>query len=194
MNQYFIKNNNIKSNIKENSVSIKNINYKFYTDNGLFNKKGLDLGTRILLENFESKEFKKYLDLGCGCGPIGIYLSLIDKDNVVDMIDINENAVKLVKKSLKLNKITNANSYVSDGFENVKNKYDAILFNPPIHAGKNAIYKLINDSKKFLNKNGELWIVIRKKHGAESLINDFKTTFHYELVKKDHGFWIIKFY
>lgn len=56
------------------------------------------------------------------------------------MIDVNEKAVNLVKKSLLKNKIDNANVFISDVYENVKNKYDMIITNPPIHAGKTKMY------------------------------------------------------
>lgn len=194
MKQYFEKNDDLKNELKENVVSINNHSFFFYTNNGLFNKKGLDLGTKILLENFDYKNKKTFLDMGCGCGPIGIYLSTLSKNNTIDMVDINENAVELTKKSLRKNSLINANAFVSNGFSKIKNKYDAILLNPPIHAGKKVIYKIIKDSKEHLNNSGELWIVIRKKHGAESLIKDFSNIFNAEILCKDHGFWIIKFY
>ena len=38
------------------------------------------------------------------------------------MIDVNEKAVNLVKKSLLKNKIDNANVFISDVYENIKNK------------------------------------------------------------------------
>ena len=108
MNQYFIKNDKLKSNLKLNNVSINNVNFSFYTDSGLFNKKGLDLGTSILLKNFIIDNKKTFLDLGCGCGVVGIYLSLINENNKVDMVDVNENAVKISNKNLLLNNIKNA--------------------------------------------------------------------------------------
>ena len=52
---------------------------------------------------------------------------------------------------------------------------------------------MISESKKYLNNNGELWIVIRKDHGAKSLINDFENKYNIELIKKDHGFYVLKF-
>ena len=42
MNQYFDNNENLVSEIKENYVTVKDTNMYIYTDNGVFNKKGLD--------------------------------------------------------------------------------------------------------------------------------------------------------
>ena len=51
MNQYFNDNSTLKSNVVENKVNVKDREFIFYTDNGVFNKKGLDFGTRLLIEN-----------------------------------------------------------------------------------------------------------------------------------------------
>lgn len=192
MNQYFINNQNLENNEKINNVIIKNINIKFLTDNGLFHKNGLDYGTRLLLENFDFKNKKTFLDVGCGCGPIGIYLAKLSENYEVDMFDINEHAIELCKKSIKLNNLKNIKIFLSNGFDKVNKKYDAILINPPIHAGKKVIYELIKNSKNYLDTNGELWIVIRKNHGAKSLINDMKDIYESKIIKKNNGFYVIK--
>ena len=51
MSQYFENDDKVKSNISLKEVTVKNIKYYFYTDNGVFNKSGLDYGTRLLLNN-----------------------------------------------------------------------------------------------------------------------------------------------
>ena len=61
MNQYFDNNENLKSEIKETLVKVKDINMYLYTDNGVFNKKGLDFGTRVLLENLDFESKKSFL-------------------------------------------------------------------------------------------------------------------------------------
>ena len=54
--------------------------------------------------NIDLNNKLSFLDVGCGCGPIGIYISKQNKNYTVDMIDVNEKAVNLVKKSLLKNK------------------------------------------------------------------------------------------
>ena len=192
MEHYFTNNKNLKENINEINAKVKDTEFVFYTDNGVFNKKGLDYGTRVLLENIDLSNKLSFLDVGCGCGPIGIYISKQNKNYTVDMIDVNEKAVNLVKKSLLKNKIDNANVFISDVYENIKNKYDMIITNPPIHAGKTKVYEIIRGASDYLNKNGELWIVIRKDQGAKSLIKDMSNIYNFEIVKRDNGFYILK--
>ena len=99
MSHYFT-NDYVKSEEKSINVIINDIKLKFIVDNGVFSKKGLDFGTRTLLENINLNEVKgDVLDFGCGYGPIGIYLKKITNANI-DMIDINERALKLAKKTL----------------------------------------------------------------------------------------------
>ena len=192
MNQYFENNKNLKSEINKIDVIVKGINFSFYTDNGVFNKKGLDYGTRLLLENIDISSQNTFLDVGCGCGPIGIFISLLNSNYTVDMIDVNERAIHLTKMSLKLNNINNANVFISDAYNNIDSKYDMIITNPPIHAGKNKVYEIINNAKNYLNKKGELWIVVRKDQGAKSLIKDFSSIYKIEIITKDKGFYILK--
>ena len=120
------------------------------------------------------------------------YISKQNKNYTVDMIDVNEKAVNLVKKSLLKNKIDNANVFISDVYENIKNKYDMIITNPPIHAGKTKVYEIIRGASNYLNENGELWIVIRKDQGAKTLIKDMSDIYNFEIVKRDNGFYILR--
>lgn len=193
MEHYFTNNKNLKEDLQLNKVKVLDTEFSFYTDNGVFNKKGLDYGTRILLENLDFQNKKTFLDVGCGCGPIGIYISKQSDSYTVDMIDVNEKAVKLTNKSLKLNSISNANAFISFTYENITKKYDMILTNPPIHAGKKVVYDIIENAKEHLNENGELWVVIRKDQGAKSLIKDMDFIYKNEIVTKNNGFFIIKF-
>ena len=191
MTQYFENNKNLKSDINKINTKIKDTSFIFYTDNGVFNKKGLDYGTKLLLENIELNG-KTYLDVGCGCGPIGLYIGLQDNNYTVDMIDVNERAIHLCNMSKKENNLKNINIFKSDVYENINKKYDLVITNPPIHAGKKKVYEIIEGAKDHLNDNGSLWVVIRKDQGAKSLIKDFRNIYNIEIIKKDKGFLILK--
>ena len=191
MNQYFDNNEKLESNLVENKIKVLDTDFYMYTDNGVFNKKGLDFGTRVLLENIDINNKNSFLDVGCGCGPIGMYILLNKTDAVVDMIDVNDRAIKLTKMGLKKNHIS-GEVFKSDAYSNVDGKYDMIITNPPIHAGKQKIYEIVREAKSHLNKNGELWIVIRKDQGAASLIKDNSDLYQFEVIDKIKGFWIVK--
>lgn len=189
MSHYFT-NDDIKSNEQKKKVIINNHEFIFTTDNGVFSKKGLDFGTRTLLETLEVNKMKgKVLDFGCGYGPIGIYLAL-NQELEVHMIDINRRSLELARKNVDLNHV-NVTIYESDIYSNVHCKFDYIVSNPPIRVGKKILYQILFEAKNYLNKNGELWIVVNKNQGAKSLIKDLEQAYKVEIKNKVSGFYII---
>ena len=192
MEHYFTKNSNLKSNEKIIDVIFKNQKYKFYTDNGVFSKDGLDIGTEVLLKAINFENIKgDVLDFGCGYGPIGIILSKNTSANI-DMLDINDRAILLTKKNIELNNAKNINVFESDGYENVKKKYDYIITNPPIRVGKEILYKILKEAKEHLKPDGELFFVINKHQGAKSTAKDMASVSNIEVVDKSKNFFIIR--
>lgn len=190
---YFSNNDDLKSKRKEVSFRFLNhIDLKFISDNGVFSKDGIDYGSRFLLEEIIKHENPgSLLDVGCGYGLIGITLAKYFNIET-DMIDINNRAIQLSEENIKLNQIK-ANVFESNLFESVNKKYDLIITNPPIRAGKKVIYSLFEQAKNYLNDNGSLWIVIRKQHGAESALKYLNSVeFKAEVIEKSKGFWVIR--
>lgn len=189
MSHYFT-NDYVKSEEKSINVIINDIKLKFIVDNGVFSKKGLDFGTRTLLENINLNEVKgDILDFGCGYGPIGIYLKKITNANI-DMIDINERALKLANKNATLNNVK-VNIFKSNIYENINKKYNIIVTNPPIRVGKKVLYEILFKAKQYLKDNGQLWLVINKNSGAKSLTKDLEKDYDVIIVTKNKGFYII---
>lgn len=192
MGHYFINDDNIESNKKIINVRYDDKNIKVYSDNGVFSKEHFDYGSRILVDNFlRNVEKGKVLDLGCGYGIIGIILSLKNTFDV-DMVDINKKAVSLTKENLELNKIENANVFESDVYSNIGEKYDYIITNPPIRAGKEVIRKFLFGGKNYLTNDGELWFVMRKDHGVKSMINELNNEYIVQIMDRNKGFWVVK--
>lgn len=192
MAHYFTNEENLKSEIEKVIAEINGIPFYFYTDNGVFSKGELDFGTELLLKNFkyDDPNNKTLLDIGCGCGPIGIYASHLGF--TVDMSDVNKRAIHLSKMSLKEQGL-NANVFESDAYKNITNKYDYIVSNPPIRVGKEKLYEIVMNAKEHLKDDGSLWIVVRKQQGAESMVRDMKNAYKtIEVVAKKKGFFIIK--
>ena len=190
MSHYFT-NEKLDSNEIKTECIINNQKFIFTTDNGVFSKKGLDFGTRSLLENLDISNIKgNVLDFGCGYGPIGIYISKI-RNICVDMIDINLRSIELAKKNALINNVK-VNVFESNIYSNVNKKYDYIISNPPIRVGKQILYQILFEAKNHLNDNGELWIVINKDQGAKSTMKDLAKEYNVELIDKNKGFYIIK--
>ena len=189
MGHYFI-NEDLEHNKKIIKVIIKNEDFSFITDNGVFSKKGLDFGTRTLLENLDYKNINgKILDFGCGYGSIGIIVSKFTGLEV-DMLDINKRSIELAKENSKLNKVK-TNIFESNIYENVQDKYDYIISNPPIRVGNEILYKILFEAKNHLNDNGKLIIVVNKDQGAKSLMEKLKKFYNVNLIAKNKGFFVI---
>ena len=189
MSHYFTNDINLKHNIDKKNVVINGKEFTFFTDNGVFSKKGLDFGTRTLLESLPNDLKGDILDFGCGYGPIGIYLKKVYDCNI-DMLDVNERSVSLAKKNADLNN-AKVNIFLSDIYSNVNKKYDYIVTNPPIRVGKQILYKILFDAKDYLKENGKIYLVINKDQGAKSLMKDLAKSYKVSLVNKNKGFFII---
>ena len=190
MAHYFENDDSLKSEELMKEVIIGGKRYQFITDNGVFSKKGLDFGTRTLLESLDlSKISGNVLDMGCGYGPIGIYVAK-NTDALVHMVDVNNRSLNLAIKNAYLNNAS-VNVYESNAYENIHEKFNYIISNPPIRVGKKILYQILFDAKKHLNKNGELWIVIHKDQGAKSVMKDLGKEYAVTLVTKNKGFYII---
>ena len=194
MSHYFENDNKVKSEEKIFAANICGANFNFYSDNGVFNKSGIDFGSRLLIEEF-IKEYKsgKVLDVGCGIGVIGVSLSKLVNASV-DMVDVNLRALGLANKNIFLNKLTSEmNVFESNCYSSVTKSYDYIITNPPIRAGKKVVYEILLGAYNRLNDKGELWFVIRKDQGALSAKRDVEEVFgNCEVMAKDKGFFILR--
>ena len=191
MGQYF-DNENLKSNITKYKTRIFDNEFSFYTDNGVFSKEKLDFGTRSLLESLPINELHgEILEVGCGYGVVPIILSKVIHANF-DGVDINRRALHLAEMNKKENKCDNITFFESNCYESVNKKYDFIITNPPIRAGKEVVYKILMGAKDYLKENGALYIVINKDQGAKSALKDLNNIYNAELINKNKGFWIIK--
>lgn len=191
---YFKNDSNVKSEERLIRFHFRGKLFELFSDNGVFSKSGLDEGSNILIEYILKLPLNgRLLDMGCGYGPIGLTLATFFENSLVDMFDINERAVNLVRKNQEKLGIKNVEIGVSDGFENVKNDYNFIFINPPIRAGKQVIYKMFEDSFASLCNDGNLVIVIRKSHGAPSAQKKLIEIFgNCEIKEKNKGYYILQ--
>lgn len=188
---YFSK--NPKSELKLGMLQITNLrghNLEVYTASGIFSVKKVDRGTWTLIENMKIYG-KEILDFGCGIGLVGIIYSLEKPNSKVTFLDINQRAIKITKMNIKKLGIKNTKTLQSDLFGKVNGKFDNILSNPPISAGMETCYKIIEQSFEYLNENGILQIVARHKKGGARIMKKMQETFkNCQILAKNGGFWV----
>ena len=167
MSQYFDNDKNIKSEKRLIKFNFNNKEFSIYSDNGVFSKDRFDYGTRVLLSSIDIDSLSgNVLDLGCGLGVVGIILGTFNRNINIDMIDVNERAISLTKDNLILNNVK-ADVFVSDVYKMVNKKYNYIITNPPIRAGKDVIRKFLFDGYDYLEDDGEIYFVMSKDHGVK---------------------------
>lgn len=174
MNHYFSEKPEIKSEKKTIKYIIQNKKFEFITDNGVFSKSKVDFGTDLMLNEFLKKnrglevEKIKILDIGCGYGVVSVVLKSFYPEISITLSDVNERALELSEENLKKYGINDYHIIKSDAFEKITEKFNVILSNPPIRAGKDIIFKIYSEAYEHLNENGEFYCVIQTKHGAKS--------------------------
>ena len=193
MSHYFENDKNLKSEIKELSYKYDSSFFAFYSDNGVFSKDYIDYGSRLLLESYlkNARNKIRVLDVGCGYGYLGIVIGNIT-NSYVDMIDVNKRAVHLTEKNIKRYKDFKGKAFISDAYENIKDKYDVIITNPPIRVGKDKVLEILENAFDHLNEDGELYFVIRKDQGALSIKKRLESTQKIEIIDRDKGYFVFK--
>ena len=191
MSYYFTSNNGKQPNRKKITFRFLASMETFISDDGVFSKDTLDFGSRVLLENLVPRTLEgELLDLGCGIGYIGILLKKYHPELKVSMVDINETAVRLAKENSRLYGQDNI-VLVSDGLSAVEGQFDIIVTNPPIRTGKDNIYRLFKEGFSHLKAQGKMYVVIRKKQGAESAVRYLGTLGKTEVIDRVKGYWIL---
>lgn len=191
---YYTNNKDAKSDEKEFNDTLKGHEMKFKTDVGVFSKKNIDFGSRLLIETFTPPSLLgNILDVGCGYGPIGLSLAKAYPDREIHLIDVNLRALALAEKNAQLNRLANVSIYESFSYEGVNGEFAAILSNPPIRAGKKIVHEIMTKAVDFLPLNGELWVVIQKKQGSPSAKEKMLAVFgNCEVMAKRKGYFILK--
>ena len=188
---YFAENPDAKHDIHELNVELLGQRLTFLTDAGVFSKKMIDYGSRVLLSVLDFEAGERVLDVGCGYGPLG--LSLAKAYGVTaTMVDINQRALDLAQKNAERNQVS-AHIFQSNVYEKVSGIFDHIISNPPIRAGKQVVHEVISGSYEHLTEGGDLTLVIQKKQGASSAKSKMEAVFgNCEIVKKDKGYYILR--
>ncbi|WP_454994784.1 class I SAM-dependent methyltransferase [Bulleidia extructa] len=190
---YFSNNEDLLSKPIEYQYTIREKTLTFQSDLGVFSKNKLDFGSHVLIQTLLQEDLSgKGLDMGCGVGTIGISILAEHKKVEMDMVDINNRALRLCRSNVVRNGLK-ANVFLSDGFKNIQETYDFIVSNPPIRQGKEFLFRFYEESKSHLKDGGCLYIVIRKQQGAASSFKKLQEVFgNCTVLEKKSGYWILK--
>ena len=140
----------------------------------------------------------KILDLGCGCGIIGIIVGKrLNFKREIYASDASINAVKIAKKNFKKAKIKNTvkhgnlfSPWKGEKFDLIINDVSGVssliakksewFKNVPCNTGldgSNLTMKIVNQTSKFLNKKGKIIFVIISLSNVKKIMNYSKKKF-----------------
>ena len=150
-----------------------------------------------------------------GAGCVGLAVLKNVKNSTITFAEKKEKFIKQIKINLELNNIAKQRYKViqSDIFDNIKEKYDYILANPPyvdmtgeiqksvldfeprgaIAGGKNGllyIEKFLKNARQFLKKNGGFYLEFGpyQRKSIEKLLKKYNYK-HYQFHKDQYKQW-----
>jgi 16S rRNA (guanine1207-N2)-methyltransferase len=166
---------------------------EFYTTWGLFSPRAIDDGSRLLLDFLEIEASDNCLDLGCGYGVLGLCMAKRAPAGHTLMVDKDFVAVDYAEKNRLHNRIDNASTILSNGFDQVpRQQFDVIVSNIPAKVGKEMLYIYLFDALRYLKPGGSFYIVT-----ITGLRQFFKRGFsevfgHYEKIKQGKTYTVAR--
>ena len=173
---YFTDSPNLPDDPRAFTYYYKDQALRLQSNSGVFSHGHVDEATDLLLKNIPPlQEGGSLLDLGCGYGAIGVALGKAYGLQVT-MADVNPRTLACAEINCRENGVE-AEIVQSDCFEGITGAFDTITLNPPIHAGKEIVYRMFEGAAKHLIPGGGFYIVMLDKHGAGSAADHLRGIF-----------------
>ena len=128
---------------------------------GIFSPREIDEGTRLLVDRLEIAPEDDCLDLGCGYGPIGLFMARKAPQGASLMVDKDFMAVEYANANARRNRLDNASAMLSNGFDQIdpERRFDVIASNIPAKVGKEMLSLILHDAHSRLKPGGRLYVV-----------------------------------
>ena len=134
------------------------------TQKGLFSPQHIDRGTLAMLSHVNFAPGMRIMDLGCGCGIVGILAAKIAGEENVFMSDADPKAVEIAHRNAVRNDVGGVSLFVSDGFRDVNaSAFDIILSNPPYQTDFSVAKGFIEKGFNRLKIGGKLYMVTKRR-------------------------------
>jgi 16S rRNA (guanine1207-N2)-methyltransferase len=167
----------------------RNQSFSFDVAHTLFSSHQIDEGTDLFLRTIDVLAPRSIIDMGCGCGVIGIVLARLYPDAHVTSLDRDLLAVRYTRQNAALNQASNVTAIGSIGLESAPaDPVDLIVANIPAKIGDQAIeQEFILEPLEHLRPGGDYWFVVVS--GLNHLIPGIGTRHRLKLkqVKKRAG-------
>ncbi len=159
--------------------------------------------TFFLLDNIKPEGI--ILEMGAGSGYISI--NLAKRGYEVYSVDMDVESIEYIKKEAEKEQVR-INIIKSNLFENVKGKFDTIIFNPPYlpgnwgedrtiyggERGQEIIVEFLKQAKNHLKDNGKIYLIMSSFNDIAGIIKKFKEYEFNEIARKNFFFHSIFLY
>jgi 16S rRNA G1207 methylase RsmC len=135
--------------------------FVFHTTWGLFSPRGIDEGTRLLVDHLDIGSDERGLDLGCGYGPLGLVIAREASQGSCVMVDKDFVAVEYARRNAAINGITNVDVRLSDGFRHLNDqRFTLVVSNLPAKTTKEHYHLFFYDAWERLEPGGRIYVVV----------------------------------
>lgn len=187
---YFTDRPNVESRLGLVRASLRGRFFEFVTSSGVFSKRRIDPGTRLLVESMILLEDGYVLDIGCGYGVVGIVAASLNPRLHVFLVDVNRRAVWLAKQNVTRHQLHNVKVRHGLLYEPVSSlAFDCILSNPPISAGIKTVKRIIDEAPTHMASRAVFQMVVRSKVGGKRLRTLLEESFgNAEILARKSGY------
>jgi 16S rRNA G1207 methylase RsmC len=128
---------------------------------GIFSPREIDEGTRLLVERLQIAPTDDCLDLGCGYGPIGLFMARRAPQGQTLMVDKDFMAIEYANANAQRNRLGNARAILSNAFDHIdaERRFDLIASNIPAKVGKEMLSLMLHDARQRLKPGGRFYVV-----------------------------------
>lgn len=149
-------------------VEVRGLVLDLWTDAGVFSAGHVDRGSLLLAKELQLQPGARVLDWGAGYGFLGLVAARLCPECQVTLVEVNQRAAALAEKNAQELRLRNVRVIAGAAPEALGDeRYETILSNPPLRAGRQAVEALIADAATRLTPGGELWLVIPTNKGAK---------------------------
>lgn len=165
-------------------------NVELETCEGLFSPEHVDRGTRAMLSTLALEPGLRVMDLGCGCGVVGIVCARKCGEGNVVMADVDPRAVEIARKNAARNGVGGVKVVLSDGFDGVDEAgFDLILSNPPYQSDFAVARRFIEKGFNRLKLGGRMIMVTKR---LDWYRNKLRAIFGGVRVKQIDGYYVFE--
>jgi SAM-dependent methyltransferase len=132
---------------------------------GVFSSAGVDAGTKHLLRWLATDRFasaSSVLDVGCGYGPLGLWLAAARPDRQVTAVDRDARAVEATLAGAAANGLADRVHVAGSlGYDDVDTStFDLVVSNVPAKVGPAALSHLLLDARPHVGAEGLVAVVV----------------------------------